>query len=36
VLSCFSGAGFSPERQAAHNPGIRLVGLVGHGQIYAD
>ena len=33
VLSCYSGAGFSPELQAAQNPDIRLVGL---DQIYAD
>jgi len=33
VLSCYAGAGFSPELQAAQNPDIRLVGL---DQIYAD
>jgi hypothetical protein len=33
VLSCFSGAGFSRELQAAQGHDIRLVGL---DQIYAD
>ena len=33
VLSCYSGAGYSPELQAAQNPDTRLVGL---DQIYAD
>ena len=33
VLSCYSGAGFDPDLQAARSPGIRLVGL---DQIYAD
>jgi uncharacterized protein len=33
MLSCYSGAGFSRDLQAAHNPDIRLVGM---DQLYAD
>ncbi len=33
VLSCFSGAGFSGDLQAAHADGVRLIGL---DQLYAD
>ncbi|MBV9445255.1 MAG: ATP-binding protein [Streptosporangiaceae bacterium] len=33
VLSCYSGAGFSRELQAAQSPDLRLVGL---DQLYAD
>ena len=32
VLSCFSGAGFSPELQAAQTDELRLIGL---DQLYA-
>jgi hypothetical protein len=32
VLSCFSGAGFSPELQAAKTDELRLIGL---DQLYA-
>ena len=33
VLSCFSGAGFSGDLQAAHADEVRLIGL---DQLYAD
>lgn len=33
LLSCYSGAGFSRELQAARSQDIRLVGL---DQVYAD
>ena len=33
VLSCYSGAGFSDELQAAQSHDIRLIGL---DQLYAD